>query len=155
VFLSPLQFAYTASIHEATNGTRIKEFYWTPTIDQKPLQVGDVCRAEARIISVMNANEGKIVTYIANLSSRSYPHSCIAGMHFRLRRDVSVSATNSSDLLKSEVWISSKTRSNEQICRIHFQRPAHQRTPFMSTPTSLTRHFILEPSLTIVDQCGY
>jgi fatty acid synthase subunit alpha, fungi type len=26
----------------------------------KPLQVGDVCRAEARIISVMNTNEGKI-----------------------------------------------------------------------------------------------
>ena len=26
----------------------------------KPLQVGDVCRAEARVISVMNTNEGKI-----------------------------------------------------------------------------------------------
>jgi len=27
----------------------------------KPLQVGDVCKAEARIVSVINANEGKIV----------------------------------------------------------------------------------------------
>ena len=27
----------------------------------KPLQVGDVCKAEARIVSVVNANEGKIV----------------------------------------------------------------------------------------------
>jgi fatty acid synthase subunit alpha, fungi type len=27
----------------------------------KPLQVGDVCRVEARIILVMNANEGKVV----------------------------------------------------------------------------------------------
>jgi fatty acid synthase subunit alpha, fungi type len=27
----------------------------------KPLAVGDVCKAEARIISVINASEGKIV----------------------------------------------------------------------------------------------
>jgi len=37
-----------------SNGFRMME-------GAKPLQVGDVCRAEARIISVMNANEGKIV----------------------------------------------------------------------------------------------
>ena len=28
-------------------------------------------------------------------------------------------------------------------------------TPFMSTPTSLTTHLLPEPSLTVVDQCGY
>ena len=27
----------------------------------KPLQVGDICRPEARIVSVTNSNEGKVV----------------------------------------------------------------------------------------------
>ncbi|KIM35127.1 hypothetical protein M413DRAFT_432872, partial [Hebeloma cylindrosporum] len=41
-------------VHLSSNGFRMVD-------GAKPLAVGDVCTAEARIISVINANEGKIV----------------------------------------------------------------------------------------------
>jgi fatty acid synthase subunit alpha, fungi type len=39
----------------------------------KPLQVGDVCKAEARIVSVTNANEGKIVKVKGHVYRDGHP----------------------------------------------------------------------------------
>ena len=40
--------------------TRVQARY-TLTEGAKPLQVGNICRPEARIVSVTNSNEGKVV----------------------------------------------------------------------------------------------
>jgi len=39
----------------------------------KPLQVGDVCRAETCITSVMNANEGKIIKVKGHIYCQGMP----------------------------------------------------------------------------------
>ncbi len=42
----------------------------------RPLHAGDVCRSEARIVSVVNSNEGKIVK-VKSLSSKFSCPSCV------------------------------------------------------------------------------
>ncbi|KAL0957760.1 hypothetical protein HGRIS_001538 [Hohenbuehelia grisea] len=107
IFPSAIDGDFFKLVH-LSNGFRMVE-------GARPLQVGDVCRAEARIVSVTNANEGKIVKVQGHVYRDGQPVITVVSTFLYRGRFVDFENT-------FEIFISNQLKRLVKVGSVDFQQ---------------------------------